>query len=289
MTGYLDIEQRLGEAKAEFRAAFDAVENARIKKTQRSDFALRFKFPLLMLLCLVGIGAVVIFQIVWKQFDALYIVCECIILLALSAFFVLLAISWSINLKNARCTEIIEYYNGKTKCLTSEITGGGQKVEWSEARFYFSRKGQAELFEGGSKTYSPFTYKKIRGHARNYVLLSADALIANFFEGAEVLDDTDGVVSLSSGFRYGIRGGIIEWFEIRGMYSECYENNFPLYAPLSASPSYVFRYEFSAVNRKNYKIILPEITRDACKFYFLKLPSEADANVLVQDLKKDND
>ena len=286
MAGYLEIEARLTEAKKRFSDAFDAVENARIIKTQRNDFALRCKFPLLMLLCLVGIAAVIVFQILLEQFDAMYIVCECIIIVALTAFFVLLAVSWSINLKNAKCAEIIEYYNGKTKCLTSEVTGGGRKVEWSEARFYFSRKGEAELFEGGAKTYSPFAYKKIRGHSRNYVLLSSAAIVANFFEGAEVLGDADGVVSLSSGFRFRATDGVLAWFEIQGMYSECYENNFPIYAPLSASSSYLFRYEFDSVNRKNYKIILPEITRDACKYYFLRLPSDADGNVLIEDLKK---
>ena len=286
MNAYLEIEQRLDAAKERFSSAFDAVKNARIVKTQRNNFALRCKFPLLMLLCVVGIVAVLVFQLMFRQFDALYIVCECIIIVALTAFFVLLAISWSINLKNAKCAEVIEYYNGKTKCLMSEITGGGRKVEWSEARFFFSKKDEAELFEGGAKTYSPFSYKKIRGHSRNFVLLSSEAIVSNFFVGAEVIGEEDGIVALSSGFRFCEKDGALAWFEIQGMYSECYENNFPIYAPLSASPSYLFRYEFNSINRKNYKMILPEITRDACKYYFLRLPSDADENVLIQDLKK---
>lgn len=287
MAGYVEIEQQLADAKTRFKTAFDGVENARIVKTQRNNFALRFKFSLLMLLCLVGIAAVIIFQILLNQFDVLYIVCECIIITALTAFFVLLAVSWRLNLRNAKCAEIIEYYNGKTKCIYSEIAGGSFKVEWADARFFFTPKGDAELFEGGSKTYSPFSYKKIRGHSRNYVLLDADAIIANFFEGAEVLDDADGVVTLSGGFRFKTVGDTIEWFEIIGMYSECYENNFPIWAPLSASGAYTFRYEFTSVNRRNYKIILPEITRDACKYYFLRSPADADDNVLIEDLKKE--
>lgn len=287
MAGYIEIEERLGEVKERFRSAFDGISNARILKTQRNNFAIRAKYLLLMLLCVIGISAVVAFQILWKQFDGLYIVCECIIIVALLTFLGLLSVSWRVTLKNAKCTEIIRYYNGKTKCLLSDVSGGGKKAEWSEARFYFSKKGEAELFEGGAKTYSPFSYKKIRGHARNYVLLDSAALIANFFDNAEVLADEDGIVTLSGGFRFKTKDGVLEWFEIYGMYSECYENNFPIYAPLSMSPNYVFRYEFSDINRKNYKIILPEITTDACNYYFLKPPSEADENVLVQDLKKE--
>ncbi len=281
---YIEIEEKLSDARTRFADAFGAIKNARIIKKQANNFALRFKYVLLMLLCVAGIADVVVFQVVLRQFDPLYIVCECVIIVALTAFIVLLAISWRINLQNAACCEIIDYYNGGIKCLYSTVAGGGSKVEWEAARFYFTKKGEAELFEGGAKEYRPFVYKKIRGHARNYVLLSAEAILANFFDGSEVTSDDGETVTLSSGFSFTVRGGTLVRFEITGMYSECYENNFPLYAPLSASSSYTFTYEFTEVNAPGFRLILPEIVRDACRFYFLTPPS--DENIHIEDLKK---
>ncbi len=281
---YIGIEKQLADAKARFKSAFDGIENAQIIKSQYNRFALRFKYPLFIFLCLLVIAALIVVQVVLSQFDPLYIVCECIIIAALTAFMALLAVSWKINLQNSVCTEMMEYYAGEEKCIYSQIAGGNSKVEWQAARFFFTKKGEAELFEGGEKQYSPYVYKKIRGHARNFVLLSSDALISNFFDGAEVLCDDGETVALSSGFRFTIKGGVLERFEIDGMYSECYENNFPLFAPLASSGSYTFVYEFRDVNAKGYAMILPEIVRTACDYYFIKLPR--DPNILVEDLKK---
>ena len=283
---YIEIEKSLTEAKTRFSDAFDGIRNARIIKTQRSEFGLKFKYPLLILLCLICMAALVVFQVLLRQTDWLYIVCESVIGVGLVIFICLLAVSWRYTILNARCAEVIEYYNGKIKLVTSTVAGGGRKVEWEEARFFFTPKNEFELFEGGQKTYSPFLFKKIRGHSRNYVLLDSAAIMANFFEGAEVTSD-DGVnVALSSGFRFGIREGVLEYMEIEGMYSECYENNFPVYAPFTVSPSYVFRYDFTLIDRENYRPVLPEITREACRMYFLDLPSAKDDNILVENLKQ---
>lgn len=283
--GYLDIEKSISEAKRRFTDAFLGIRNARIKKTQRNDFALRFKYPLLILLCVVCMAAVIVFQVMWQQTDWLYIVCESVIGVGLVAFIVLLSVSWRYTVMNARRAETIEYYNGKIRCVSSVVAGGGRKAEWEEARFFFTPKGEFELFEGGQKTYSPFVFKKFRGHSRNYVLLDAEAIVANFFEGAEVVSDDGRNVALSSGFRFCVEDGVLRYFEIEGMYSECYENNFPIYAPFTVSSSYVFRYEFEQIDRPNFRLILPEITREACKMYFLELPSDKDPDVLIEDLK----
>ena len=267
------MEMKIDKVVERFAKAFGSIRNARIIKRQANNFALKFKYPLLMLICIAVIALLVVFQVILQQFDVIYIVCESIIIVFMVAFIALFAVSWKINLQNASCAEIIEYYyDGETKCLYSTVAGGGSKAEWKEARFYFYGEDQAELFEGGEKIYQPFVYKKVRGHARNFALLSLEALLTNFFENAEVLEEDENHVSLSSGFRFYMNGDRLVRFEIDGMYSECFENNFPIYAPLAMSKSYTFTYEFEEINRENYSMILPEIVRYACDYYFLPLP-----------------
>lgn len=276
MKSYSEIEKELAAAREEFKAAFDGVENAVIKKSQVNKFALRFKYPLLIALCLVIVAAVIVFQVIWKQYDVVYFVSEAVIGVAFAAFIVLLSVTWRYTIKNAKCAERIAYYKGGekgVKCLYTEITGGGQKVEWEQARFYF-KGNEAELFEGNGKIYNPYLYKKIRGHSRGYALLDSDALLQTFFNGSEVLSSANGTTTLSSGFTYTLKNGQLKSFTIEGMYDECYENNFPLIAPLSLSRFYVFRYEFSQINVPNFRLRLPDITRRACEFYFVQPPED---------------
>ena len=87
------FEKQLADAKARFKSAFDGIENAQIIKSQYNRFALRFKYPLFIFLCLLVIAALIVVQVVLSQFDPLYIVCECIIIAALTAFMALLAAS----------------------------------------------------------------------------------------------------------------------------------------------------------------------------------------------------
>ncbi|MBR6788960.1 MAG: hypothetical protein IKM44_04050 [Clostridia bacterium] len=275
----------INQAKDRFSNAFKKVENARIMKSQVNDFAVKFKYPIFMLVCLAVITALVVFQVIAKQFDLIYIISECVIISFLIALIVLLAISWKVNLQNATCAEIIDYYvkDGK-KCVCSSLPNGNYKVEWDKAKFFFTKKDEAELFESCDKDYTPFVYKKVRGHARNYALLDLEALLATFFEGATVTEATEEYVTLSSGFTFFDSDGVLTKFEINGMYSECFENNFPLYAPLSVSKSYKFTYEFTEINKSGYKMILPEIVRVACDYYLLPLPDIT--GVYVENNKK---
>ena len=138
MNVYEQAERELSEAREAFSSAFGGTENAVVIKSQRNDFALRFKYPLLMLVCAVIVAAVVVIQVVFRQFDALYIVCECIICLAMAACIVLFAITWHITRRNARAAEAITYYSpepGK-RFLYTEIAGGGEKIEWADACLY---------------------------------------------------------------------------------------------------------------------------------------------------------
>ncbi len=276
-----EIEEK---ARERFLAAWSEIKNARIKKTQYSGFGLKAKYPLLMALCAVVIAGLLVPQFILKMYDVWYIVCEVIIILAMCGAIWLLAISWKYTIMNAKCSETIEYYNGGIKCVMSEIAGGGRKVEWEKARFYFVGEDKAELFDGGAKQYRPFVYKKIRGHSRNYVLLDGETIAVNFIDGARVKSEENGVTELDNGFRFETQGTTLKWFEIKGMYSECYENNFPIYAPLTTGRSYIFRYEFETVNRENYTMLLPQITRLAAEYYFTELPK--DPNILIEDLKK---
>lgn len=276
MKSYTDIEKELAAARDEFSGAFNAVENAVIVKSQSNKFALRFKYPLLIALCLLIVAAIVVFQVIWKQYDVIYFVCEGIIGVAFAAFIVLLSVTWHYTVKNSKCVERITYYKGGekgVKCLYTEITGGGQKAEWEQARFYF-KGNEAELFEGNGKIYNPFLYKKIRGHSRGYALLDSDALLQTFFNGSEVVSSENGTTVLSSGFSFTVENGVLKNFTIEGMYNECYENNFPLYAPLSVSRYYTFRYEFTRVNVPNFRLHLPDVTSQACEFYFVQPPED---------------
>ncbi len=277
MKSYSEIEKELACARDEFKAAFDGVENAVITKSQVNKFALRFKYPLMIALCLFIVAAVVVFQVIWKQYDVVYFVCEGIIGVAFAALIVLLSITWHYTVKNAKCAERMTYYKGGdkgVKCVYTEITGGGQKVEWEQARFYF-KANEAELFEGNGKIYNPYLYKKIRGHSRGYALLDSDFILQVFFNGCEVISSVDGTTALSSGFSYTAKNGKLIGFVIEGMYDECYENNFPLFAPFSVSRSYTFRYDFSQVNVPNFRLYLPDITRQACEFYFVQPPEDS--------------
>ena len=65
---YIEIEEKLSDARTRFADAFGAIKNARIIKKQANNFALRFKYVLLMLLCVAGIAAVVVFQVVLRIF-----------------------------------------------------------------------------------------------------------------------------------------------------------------------------------------------------------------------------
>ena len=276
MNVYEQAERELSEAREAFSSAFGGTENAAVIKSQRNDFALRFKYPLLMLVCAVIVAAVVVIQVVFKQFDALYIVCECIICLAMAACIVLFAITWYITRRNARAAEAITYYSpepGK-RFLYTEIAGGGEKIEWADACLYL-RGDAAELFEGNGKQYSPFLYKKVRGHSRGYALFDLGNILGNFMDGCDVISHEGNVWRLSSGFSFAVaEDGTLAYFEIKGMYDECYENNFPLYAPFSVSRSYVFTYRFTAVNAPNFRMHLPDITRTACDFYFVPPPDD---------------
>lgn len=280
---YTDIEQNLAAVTDIFATAFDKVENARIVKSQVNTFGLKLKFPLIVVLSLALIAGIIIMQIAFSQYDVLFIVCEAIIIVALAIIIAVSVPTFIITLKNAACAEVIHYLGGKNRCLLTEVTRGGTKAEWSDASFYFTDK-DIELIEGGKKEYQPFLYKKIRGHSRGYALLDSAAIIKNFFEGAEVIYAEDGEYRLSSGFCFKIDYDQLIWFEINGMYSECYEHNFPLYAFMPTSKSYVFRYTFTEVNVANFTIRMPDEIREACAYYFIQ-PPEID-KVIVPDLKR---
>ena len=115
MKSYTDIEKELAAARDEFSGAFNAVENAVIVKSQSNKFALRFKYPLLIALCLLIVAAIVVFQVIWKQYDVIYFVCEGIIGVAFAAFIVLLSVTWHYTVKNSKCAERITYYKGGEK------------------------------------------------------------------------------------------------------------------------------------------------------------------------------
>lgn len=276
MNVYEQAEKRLSEAREAFSSAFSGVKSAVVIKSQRNDFAMRLKYPLLMLVCAAIIAAVVTLQIVFSQHDPLYIVCECIICVAMVASMVLFSITWHITRRNAKCAEKITYYSpapGKHFMYT-EVTGGGEKVEWADACLYL-RGNDAELFEGGGKQYDPFLYKKVRGHSRGFALFDLANILENFMNGCEVTSCEDGKWRLSSGFGFDIAAdGTLSGFYIEGMYNECYENNFPLFAPFSVSRTYTFGYRFTEVNAPNFRMRLPDITRTACDFYFVPPPDD---------------
>lgn len=276
MNVYGQAENELAAAREAFSAAFGGVRNAKIVKSQRNDFAVRFKYPLLMLACAAIVAAVIVIQVVFSQYDPIYIICEAVICIAMAISVVLLAITWRITVLNASCAETITYYSPESgaKCLYTAVTKGGKKVEWAEACLYL-RGSDAELFEGNGKEYNPFIYKKVRGHSRGYALLDLGNLLGNFFSGCDVLSSDGKEWKLSSGFAFGIgEDGNLSYFTIDGMYNECYENNFPLYAPFPVSGRYLFTYRFTEVNNPGFRMHLPELTRTACEFYFVPPPDD---------------
>ena len=276
MNVYEQAESELNAAREAFKSAFGGIKNAKVIKSQRNGFALKFKYPLLMLVCAAIVAAVIAIQIVFEQYDPIYIICECIICLAMTISIVMFAITWRITILNAGCAETIVYYapDDGVKCLYTTVTKGGEKIEWTEACLYL-RGNEAELFEGNGKQYDPFLYKKVRGHSRGFALLNCGNLIANFFNGCDVISHDGGKWELSSGFSFFVdENGLLSWFSIDGMYNECYENNFPLYAPFSVSRQYVFTYRFTEVNVPNFRMHLPELTRTACEFYFVNPPED---------------
>lgn len=276
MNAYEQAEKELEGARKAFKDAFDSIRNAKITKSQRNEFAMRFKYPLSMAVCAAVIAAIVVIQVVFAQYDWLYIVCEAVICVAMVSAIVILSVTWFYTRRNAKAAERITYYSPEegVRYLYTAITGGGEKVEWADASLYL-RGNEAELFEGNGKEYNPYLYKKIRGHSRGYVFLSSENLLGNFFSGYEVLSREGGAWKLSSGFSFklGEDGRLLE-MEIKGMYNECYENNFPLVALFPVSRSYTFTYKFSEVNVPNFRMYLPEVTRTACEFYFIPPPQD---------------
>ena len=69
MNVYEQAERELSEAREAFSSAFGGTENAVVIKSQRNDFALRFKYPLLMLVCAVIVAAGGVLQGVFRQVD----------------------------------------------------------------------------------------------------------------------------------------------------------------------------------------------------------------------------
>ncbi len=281
MNVYEQAEKELSEAREAFSSAFGDIRNAKITKTQRNDFALKFKYPLCMLVCIAIVAAIVTIQIVFSQYDWLYIVCEAVICLAMAAAVALLAVTWRVTRRNAKLAETITYYSPEpgVRYMHTVINGGGEKVEWAAACLYL-RGSEAELFEGNGKEYNPYIYKKVRGHSRGYALFSLDNILGNFFSGCSVISRGENVWKLSSGFTFALgEDGRLLRFTIDGMYNECYENNFPLVALFPVSRRYTFTYTFRDVNDPGFRMYLPENTRAACEFYFVPVPE--DAHIVV--------
>ena len=69
MNVYDEAEKALGEARAAFADAFGRVKNAKIIKSQRNEFAMRLKYPLLMLACFAIVAALVVMQVVFANYD----------------------------------------------------------------------------------------------------------------------------------------------------------------------------------------------------------------------------
>ena len=275
---YLEEEKQCRVAAERFKAAFDSIDNAVILKSQKNAFGLKIKYPLLIVLCLLAVAAVFVVQFALSLFDAMYIVCEVIIAAAMLFFSALLARTWAATVKNARLAEKITYYRGKETFLVTEITGGGHKIEWADASLYV--KGDVfELIESPTKEYTPYFYKKIHGHSRGYRLLNSDTVVKAFFDGATVVSDEGGTVELSNGFRFCIEFDKLKYIEIVGFYDECYENNFPLLTVTPQSRSYTFRYDFTAVNVPNFRLILPDRAAECAKLFFAELPP--DKNIII--------
>lgn len=271
---YLDDQKALSDAAERFRAAFGGIENAVVLKSQKNAFGLYVKYPLLIFLCAAVVAAVFIVQFVFSYFDAMYIVCEVVLTAGLAFVIILLVRTWLVVIKNAGLAEEITYYNGEVKCLVTTVSGGGKKIEWEDASLYINGDS-FELIESKTKKYNPIFYKKIHGHSRGYKFFNCDALVSTFFgDNATVLSDDGRAVELSSGFKFGIEYGVLKYIELTGFYDECYENNFPILSISAQSKSYTFRYEFTQVNVPNFRLILPDRTKECAKLFFAELPED---------------
>lgn len=286
---YIDDEKRAREAAEKFAAAFNKIENAAVYKSQKNTFGLYVKFPLFMFLLALLLTAVIILQVMLSLYDPIYIVCEVVIFVSSVFLYVVFIRTWLLTIKNAKLAEKITYYNGKKKCMVTEITGGGSKIEWADASLYM-KGDDFELIESDKKEYNRFFYKKLHGHSRGFRLFDAETIVKAFFDGATVIPSDDTVVNdadknngevirLSSGFSYCIEYGSLKYFEIDGFYDECYENNFPIMSIKPQSKSYVFRYDFTAINTPNFRLVLPDRAAEGAKLFFVNLPD--DNNIVV--------
>lgn len=277
---YLEDEKKLQEISSRFRAVFGSVNNSVVLKSQKNTFGLYVKFPLFIGLLLALAAAVYIIQFALESFDALYIVCEVILTLGIAFVIVLMTRTWIKTIKNAKQAEEITYYKtADSRFLVTKIAGGGNKFEWADASLFISGD-DFELIESKTKKYNPLFYKKLHGHSRGYRFFDVDFLVSTFFEGMTVLSDENGVVTLSSGFKFAIEYDVLKYVEVEGFYDECYENNFPLLSILPQSKSYVFKYEFTSVNVPNFRLILPDRTNEGAKLFFLELPE--DKNIIIR-------
>ena len=276
---YLEEEKGCREAAGKFAAAFDGVNNAVIMKSQVNGFGLKVKYPLLITLCLLAVAAVFVLMFSLRLFDVMFIVCVVIITAVMLFFATLLVRTWLITIKNSKLAEKITYYRGKNVWLVAEITGGGRKIEWDGISFYI-KGDDFELVESPTKQYNPYFYKKLHGHSRGHKLLKSETIVKAFFDGATVLSDDGNIVCMSSGFKFCVEHGTLKYFEIEGFYDECYENNFPLLSIKPQSRSYVFRYDFTAVNVPNFRLILPDRSVECAKLFFTEIPRD-DKNIFI--------
>ena len=270
---YLEEEKKCREAAERFTAAFSKVENAIVFKSQSNYFGVKIKYPLLLSLCVLLVTVIFVFQFTFELYDFMFIICEVVTVGAMVFFFVLIVKTWFLTMKNAKIAEKMIYYNGDKKCLVTEITDGGTKIEWNGASLYMSGD-DFELIESKDKKYYPYFYKRIHGHSRGFRLFNPDNIIGMFFNGATVLSDENGKTVMSSGFTFTIEYDSLKEFEIIGFYDECYENNFPVMSISTQSKNYVFKYEFAAVNVPNFRLILPERSKECAKLFFLELPKD---------------
>lgn len=278
MQQYLKEEEAAAEAAKRFTAAFGGIKNAVVRKSQKNMFGLYVKYPLFVALCLGAIAAVFILQFAFSLFDAMYIVCEIILAAGLVFVSAVLLRTWAVVIRNATLAEEIVYYNGGVKCMVTSVSGGGKKVEWEDASLYL-HNDDFELIESKTKQYNPLFYKKIHGHSRGFAFFDAGALVSTFFDGANVVSDNNGETVMSTGFKFKTEYGVLKYIEVTGFYDECYENNFPIMTISAQSKSYTFRYEFSDVNVPNFRLILPDRTKEGAKLFFLTLP--ADKNIYI--------
>lgn len=276
---YFDEQKKLDEVAEMFSNAFCSIENASIVKSQKNSFSSYVKFPLVIGLAVLLVVLMYVIQFAFSFFDAMYVICEVILTVGVAFAVVVLIRTWRRELANAVWTEKIQYYNGKSRLQVTEVANGGRKIEWNRGSLYIEAD-DFELIEGAGKEYKPYYYKKMHGHSRGYSVTDIDWLLSVYFNGASVVSNENGIVQLSTGFEFCIEYGMLKYFVINGFYHECYENNFPIMSFMSMSKRYAFRYEFSAINVPQYKLILPERTSVGAEIYNLELPN--DENVLIR-------